>query len=101
MGPNEQLPTVRALAQELGVNPNTVQKAYQMLERDGVIYSVTGRGSFISPDHSPLKQRRSLARDKLVAALEEALDTGIAVEEIHTLVEECNRKRGGNRNAGD
>ena len=50
---------------------------------------------------SPLKQRRSLARDKLVAALEEALDTGIAVEEIHTLVEECNRKRGGNRNAGD
>lgn len=101
MGPNEQLPTVRALAQELGVNPNTVQKAYQMLERDGVIYSMTGRGSFISPDLSPVKQRRSLARDKLAAALEEALDTGIAVEEIRILVEECNKKRGGSGNAGD
>ena len=101
MGPNEQLPTVRALAQELGVNPNTVQKAYQMLERDGVIYSMTGRGSFVSPDLSPVKQKRSLARDKLLAALEEALDTGMTIEEIRQLVEECNRKRGGKQGAGD
>ena len=40
---------MRSLARDLGVNPNTVQKAYQELERSGVIYSVAGRGSFVSP----------------------------------------------------
>ncbi len=42
-----QLPSVRQLAKDLSVNPNTVSKAYQNLERDGVIYSLAGRGSFI------------------------------------------------------
>ena len=45
---NEQLPSVRSVAQELGVNVNTVQKAYQMLERDGVIVSYAGKGSFLA-----------------------------------------------------
>ena len=49
LAPDEQLPSVRSLARDLGVNPNTVQKAYQELERSGVIYSVAGRGSFVSP----------------------------------------------------
>ena len=44
---NEQLPSVRSLAKEIGVNPNTVAKAYQELERNKIIYSVSGRGSFI------------------------------------------------------
>ena len=44
--PGSQLPSVRSLARDLGVNPNTVQKAYQDLERDQVIYSVSGKGSF-------------------------------------------------------
>ena len=59
MRPNEQLPTVRSLAQELGVNPNTVQKAYQMLERDRIIYSMTGKGSFVSPDLSAVEIGRA------------------------------------------
>lgn len=46
--PGSQLPSVRSLARDLGVNPNTVQKAYQDLERDQVIYSVSGKGSFIA-----------------------------------------------------
>ena len=49
LAPDEQLPSVRSLARDLGVNPNTVQKAYQELERSGVIYSVAGKGSFVSP----------------------------------------------------
>ena len=44
----EQLPSVRQLAVKLGVNPNTIQKAYQILESSSVIYSVKGKGSFIS-----------------------------------------------------
>lgn len=45
---NEQLPSVRSLAKEIGVNPNTVAKAYQELERNKIIYSVSGRGNFIA-----------------------------------------------------
>ena len=43
--PHEKLPSVRILAREIGINPNTVQKAYQDLERDGIIYTVSGKGS--------------------------------------------------------
>lgn len=50
---NQQLPSVRALAREVGVNPNTVAKAYQQLEQQGIIYTVSGRGSFVSPMSFP------------------------------------------------
>lgn len=43
--PDEQLPSVRSLSKELGVNPNTVQKAYQALESEGIIYSLAGKGA--------------------------------------------------------
>lgn len=46
---DEQLPSVRELSVSLTVNPNTVQKAYKQLESDGFIYSVPGKGSYISP----------------------------------------------------
>ena len=46
--PNDQLPSVRNFARDLGINPNTVQKTYQDLEREGIIYSVAGKGSFLS-----------------------------------------------------
>ncbi len=48
--PNEQLPSVRVLARELGINPNTVSKAYQELENEKIIYSVSGKGSFVTDD---------------------------------------------------
>ena len=48
MMPDEQLPSVRELSISLTVNPNTVQKAYKQLEIDGFIYSVKGKGSFVS-----------------------------------------------------
>ncbi len=46
--PDEQLPSVRELSISLTVNPNTVQRAYKQLEQDGFIYSVKGKGNFIS-----------------------------------------------------
>lgn len=85
--PNDQLPPVRALAQELGINPNTVQKAYQMLERDGIICSVTGKGSFLSTDLSALNQKQELAKDSLRRAIQSAAETGMTENEIHHLVE--------------
>ncbi|WP_286167169.1 GntR family transcriptional regulator [Clostridium sp. D33t1_170424_F3] len=84
---NEQLPSVRALAQELGVNPNTVQKAYQLLERDGIIYSVPGKGSFISENINALSQQKEIAAQKLRDAAKSALDCGMPREEAVRHVE--------------
>lgn len=55
---DEQLPSVRKLAVENSINPNTIQKAYTDLERRGFIYSVKGRGSFVAPGHK-LKEYRT------------------------------------------
>ena len=52
LAPNDQLPSVRSLAAQLGVNPNTVSKAYSELEAQGYIYTVKGKGCFISDNHS-------------------------------------------------
>ncbi|MBZ4662663.1 MAG: transcriptional regulator, GntR family [Caloramator sp.] len=46
---NEQLPSVRALSNDLTINPNTIQKAYRELENQGYIYSIPGKGSFVAP----------------------------------------------------
>ena len=48
--PDEKLPSVRSLAVELSINPNTIQRAYMELEREGFIYSVKGRGNFVRAD---------------------------------------------------
>lgn len=53
-----QLPSVRQLAMELSINPNTIQRAYTELERRGVIYAAKGRGNFISENTAALRQRR-------------------------------------------
>lgn len=58
LAPDEQLPSVRQLAMELSINPNTIQRAYSELERRGVIYAVKGRGNFISADCAALRARR-------------------------------------------
>ena len=46
--PDTQMPSVRSLATELSINPNTIQKAYSLLEQQGFIYPVKGRGNFVS-----------------------------------------------------
>ncbi|MGM9612494.1 MAG: GntR family transcriptional regulator [Butyricicoccus sp.] len=69
MQPDEQLPSVRQLAVELSINPNTIQRAYSELENRGVIYSVKGRGNFISSDCAGLRQRRLDEIAQQIAAL--------------------------------
>ncbi|MGN1480861.1 GntR family transcriptional regulator [Porcipelethomonas sp.] len=77
---NEQLPSVRSLAKEIGVNPNTVAKAYQELERNKIIYSVSGRGSFIA------KISDSSIKDYILEdfdnSVNEAVRIGITKEEL-------------------
>lgn len=82
LGENEQLPSVRALARDVGVNPNTVAKAYQELERQGIIYTVTGKGSFVSPDVLSLERPRQAALQEVLAAVDKAIARGFSKEEL-------------------
>ena len=91
LAPGEQLPSVRSLAQKLGVNPNTVQKAYQILERDGLLFSVPGKGSFLSKDVSAVQQQRREAVERLREAAANARKCGVPEEEALGCVSEVFR----------
>lgn len=79
---DEKMPSVRALAMELSINPNTIQKAYAELERQGFIYSVKGRGNFVSGT-SDLKETKEMEiLEKLAALMKEAEDAGIEKEKL-------------------
>ena len=86
--PDEKLPSVRSLARDVGINPNTVQKAYQELERDGIIYTVPGKGSFIAGSDETVKQRREQALSAVREAVREAWNSGCSEEEIMEKVRE-------------
>lgn len=94
MEPGEALPSVRSLAQELGVNPNTVQKAYQMLEHDGIISSVPGKGSFLAGDESAVARRKKLALEKVGDSLAEAALCGVTQAEVLAQVSRLFGERG-------
>ena len=86
--PDEQLPSVRALAGELAINPNTIQKAYAELERQGIICSLPGRGSFITGSIDELTRiRRQRIFEELEACLKKALEAGLTREEIYEAAE--------------
>ena len=88
--PGSQLPSVRALAVELSINPNTIAKAYSELEAKGVIYSVPGRGSFVSDNTDSLRQE-TLTRlaEKLRALAEEIHTLGMAKDDFTGLCEQA------------
>ena len=89
LAPSEQMPSVRALAVELAVNPNTIQKAYAELERLGIICSMPGRGSFIADNVRALAEtNRGEITERLRKTVRDALDAGINGDEIITVVKE-------------
>lgn len=89
LAPGEQMPSVRALAVELAVNPNTIQKAYAELERLGIICSMPGRGSFIADNVRALAEtNRGEITERLRKDVRDALDAGINGDEIITVVKE-------------
>ena len=99
--PGEQLPSIRPLAEELVINPNTVAKAYRELEHEGVIELRQGAGAFVS-DQAPSQQdaERLKAAQALVAqGIERLRARGITDDEIRRLIEAelsgIYRKRGG------
>lgn len=85
-GDSGQLPSVRAVAKELGVNPNTVQKAYSMLERDGLIHSLPGKGSFLTQPQAAVDKRRQDAIERVETAAAEAMACGVPRDELTQLI---------------
>lgn len=96
MQPNEQLPSVRTLAKELMINPNTVQKAYQFLEQDGVIYSIPGKGSFISENIGISSKYREDVITRLTKLLEEGKAYGVTRKDIETVTNFIYKEEGEN-----
>ena len=92
LAPDAQLPSVRSFARELGVNPTTVQKAYQDLEREKIIYSVAGRGSYISPDIDINAQLGETYIRKISQAAAQAKNCGIQEERAVDAVREVYKK---------
>ena len=82
IAPDEKLPSVRSLATELAINPNTIQRAYAELESEGVVYSVAGKGSFAAPGQAAAQVRREELFGQLRALVGELHDLNVTDEEI-------------------
>ncbi|MFT4007048.1 MAG: GntR family transcriptional regulator [Lacrimispora sp.] len=83
-----QLPSVRSLAMDLSLNPNTIQRAYAELERRGFIYSVKGRGSFVADTGSIRALKNSELKKDLGSWIGEAKRAGLTEDKAHTWMAE-------------
>lgn len=96
--PNEQLPSVRQLAAEISINPNTIQKAFRELENQGYSYSVPGKGSFVNSD---LQEKKALKiariKDAISKPIAEALFLGVTKDQIMRFITEIENGLEGNK----
>jgi|694.fasta_scaffold06792_8 GntR family transcriptional regulator len=88
--PGQLLPSVRALSQELTINPNTIQRAYLQLQADGAIEPLRGRGLAVRAEATRLcvEARRDLIAQRLRSVLSEALHAGFSNAEVKRIVGE-------------
>lgn len=94
--PEEPLPSVRALSVSVGVNPNTLQKAYTEMERRGLCFSVPGSGRFVAHEAQTLLMLRFQKRqEELEKLLSELMDAGMSRDELHAFVDAVAGKRSG------
>lgn len=85
---DDKVPSVRQMAMELSLNPNTVQKAYSELLGRGVIYSVKGKGNFVSNNREKIKETKLMEiREEIRQLLRRAKELGITKEECNELLD--------------
>ena len=84
----EKLPSVRTMASSLAINPNTIQRAYNELEAEGYIYSVAGKGSFVSGTADADAVRRETLRADVKKLLNELRYLGVTEADAAALIEE-------------
>jgi len=87
---DEKLPSVRLLAKELTINPNTIQKAYRELEHQNYIYSIPGKGSFVTAQSELLNNEKvKKMKEDLVKLIAEAMYLGMGKDEILSLISQA------------
>ena len=86
--PNSRMPSVRSLAVELSINPNTIQRAYNELERTGFLYTVKGKGNYVAYSDSLKYVRKQEILEKLRDLKKEALSMGMTVKELTEFLEQ-------------
>lgn len=87
--PGERLPSVRQLALDLAINPNTIQRAYMELEQLGLIYPVKGRGNFVADARRLQEKAREDYENELRSVVRRGMDMGLCEETIVSIVREC------------
>jgi GntR family transcriptional regulator len=92
--PNDQLPSVRQLARDLSINFNTVKKAFSDLEAEGIIYSLVGRGSFVSENTIGSDKLRRDATQAIKNAAISGRATGLTKQELMDIIEEIYKDDG-------
>ncbi|MEY8389465.1 GntR family transcriptional regulator [Oscillospiraceae bacterium 38-13] len=97
IGTDEKLPSVRALATQLSINPNTIQRAYNELEGEGYIYSVPGKGSFATGEAGAGASRRRELWEKAKELVAELRYLGVTQEELTALLEPSGGRPAGTR----
>lgn len=85
---DEKIPSVRNLAVDLSINPNTIQRAYTELERSGFIYSVKGRGNFVSANKAVLEQEKEKMLATLKNVMRSCREAGILFEDVEKCVKD-------------
>ncbi len=84
--PGSRLPSVRELAGQLAINPNTIQRAYRELESDGYILSVAGKGSFVAQVDKLAEQQKKQAVEAFQAAAQRLRALGLSGAELAALL---------------
>lgn len=95
--PGEKIPSVRNLAMELSINPNTIQRAYSELEQKGFIFSEKGRGNFVCTDTNMLEKKQEEIRQRMKTLLLEARKHDMKREDVIEMIDEA--YKGGNADA--
>ena len=93
----DKLPSVRALASSLAINPNTIQRAYESLEREGYLYTVAGKGSFAAPQADVNADRRARLLEQFDASAAELLFLGLTAGELAARLQAAETGRTGHR----
>lgn len=89
IGPDEKLPSVRNLAVDLSINPNTIQRAYGELERQGYIYTVKGKGNFAADRENLLDKYREEILRQIREICQTAFSVGITENELISNIRGC------------
>lgn len=92
MKPDTQMPSVRTLAVELSINPNTIQKAYSLLEQQGYIYPVKGRGNFVSDSSVLVQQKKDSLLDEFKRLVTGGKELGIRKAEYIQVIDRVYQK---------